>query len=304
MNDFRKRLAAPGVLITDGAWGTELARRGLPAGVAPESWNIERPDDVRAVAAGYVAAGADVILTNTFGGTRIKLAKTGLDAKAAEVNRLGARLSKEAALVPSERERGDRALVFASIGPTGELVEPLGELTEDAAVAAFAEQVRALVAGGVDGFCIESFSDLVEAKAALRAVRSVGATHASPLPAVVSLTFEKGARGYATMMGVTPERAAKELEAAGADVVGANCGVGSAQAVDIARLMKSATSLPLWIKPNAGLPRLVGGQTVFPESPEEFVANVREIVRAGAKFVGGCCGSTPAHIRRLAASLL
>ena len=290
MNEFRKRLTAPGALVTDGATGTELARRGLAADPAYEVWNIESPDDVRAVAASYVAAGADIILTNTLGGTRIKLEKAGLADRTVDINRRAAEIAKEAG--------GDRALVFASVGPTGELVEPLGELAAEAAVAAFAEQVRALVAGGVDGFCIESFSDLVEAKAALQAVREN-----SKLPTVVSLTFEKGARGYATMMCVTPERAAKELEAAGADVVGANCGVGSAQAVDIARLMKSATKLPLWIKPNAGLPQLIGGKTVFPESPEEFVANVRKIVAAGAKFVGGCCGSTPAHIRLLARSL-
>ncbi len=297
MNDLRKRLGEGRVLITDGATGTELSRRGLPPGVAPEAWNIERPDDVRAVAVAYVAAGADVILTNTFGGTRLKLEKSGLAARTADVNRLGARISKEAA--------GDRAFVFASVGPTGELLEPLGELTQERALEAFAEQVCALALGGVDGFCIESFSDLAEAKVALLAVREN-----STLPVVVSLTFEKGppredsgqAR-YATMMGVTPEQAARELESAGADAVGANCGVGSAQAVEITRLMKSATELPLWIKPNAGLPTLVGGRTVFPETPEEFAANARKIVRAGARFVGGCCGSTPAHIRAVAASL-
>ena len=291
MNDFRRRLAGAGVLIADGAWGTELAWRGLAPGIAPEAWNVERPDEVRAVAAAYVAAGADVILTNTFGGTRFKLSKAGLADRTADVNRFGAQISKDAA--------AGNALVFASIGPTGELIEPLGEISEGAAEAAFAEQVRALVAGGVDGFVIESFSDLGEAKGALKAVREN-----STLPAVVSLTFEKGARGYATMMGVTPEQAAKELEAAGVAAVGANCGIGSAQAVEIARLMKPATRLPIWIKPNAGLPQLVQGKTVFPETPDEFAANGVLIARAGASIIGGCCGSTPEHIRRLAASLL
>ena len=290
MDAFKRRMTGPNILIADGATGTQLTARGLPVEVAHEVWNLKRPDEVRAVAASYVAAGADVILTNTLGGTRFKLEHAGLAARVEEVNRAAAALAKEAA--------GEKALVFASIGPTGELLEPLGEVTEADAVAAFAEQVRGLVAGGVDGFCIESFSDLAEAKAALRAAREN-----SSLPAVVSMTFAKGARGYATMMGVTPEQAARELDAAGADVVGANCGVGSEQAVDIARLMRPATKLPLWIKPNAGLPRLVGGKTVFPESPEEFVAHAVAIARAGAKFVGGCCGTTPAHIRLLAETL-
>lgn len=290
MNDLKNILSGTRARVADGAWGTELSRRGLPPGTAPEAWNLSHPDEVREVGSAYVEAGAGIILTNTFGGSSFKLEKASLAGQVAEVNREGARISKRAA--------GTRALVFASIGPTGELLDPLGDLAESDAVAAFAEQAGALAAGGVDGFVIESFSDLAEAKAALRAVREV-----SKLPVVVSLTFAKDARGFATMMGVTPEEAARELEAAGADAVGANCGIGSAQAVEITRLMKAATALPIWIKPNAGLPKLVGGKTVFPESPEEFAANLREAVNAGASIVGGCCGSTPEHIRRLVAAL-
>ncbi|HUV39229.1 MAG TPA: homocysteine S-methyltransferase family protein, partial [Planctomycetota bacterium] len=175
MKRLGKRLAQKRLLIADGAWGTELVRRGLEPGVPPERWNLERPDDVRAVAADYVAAGADIVLTNSFGGSPIKLAKSGLAHEASEINRLAARLSKDAA--------GDRALVFASIGPTGEFLAPLGTLSEEDAVAAFAVQVKAFVAGGADGVVVESMSDLVEAKAGLRAVREN-----SDLEVVVTLT--------------------------------------------------------------------------------------------------------------------
>ena len=284
MDTLKKLLAGKGTLVTDGATGTQLAARGLPDGVVPEVWDLERPDDVRAVAASYVEAGSDVILTNTFGATRFKLAHSGLEKRVLDVNRAAAKAAKEAA--------GGKALVFASVGPTGGMIEPLGDLAEADVISAFAEQARGLVEGGVDGFCIESFSDLAEAKAALKGIRE-----ASTLPVVVSLTFSKGARGYATLMGVSPEQAARELEAAGADAVGANCGIGSAQGVEIAQLMRPATKLPLWIKPNAGLPQLVDGKTIFPESPEEFVKNALRIAKAGVAFVGGCCGTTPAHIR-------
>jgi len=281
------------VVVADGAWGTELARRGLPAGAAPELWNAERPDEVRAVAASYVAAGSDVILTNTFGGSPPKLAKAGLEGRCDELNRLGAELSKEAA-----GGGGDTALVIASVGPTGELLEPLGTLTEGDAVSFFARQICALAAGGADGVVMETFIDLAEAKAALRAAKE-----ATDLPAVVSMTFEKGAAGYATVMGVTPERAAKELTAAGADAVGANCGSGIDNMVDVARLLRPATDLPVWIKPNAGMPELVDGRTVFRQTPEEMVARVADLVAAGASVIGGCCGTTPEHIRAIVAEV-
>jgi len=278
------------VLLADGAWGTELARRGLAAGDTPELWNADRPDDVEAVARGYVDAGSDIILTNTFGGTRIKLAKSDAADRVAELNRRGAEISKRAA--------GDDALVFASIGPTGEFMAPLGTHTEGEFIACFAEQIAACVEGGADGLCIESMSDLGEAKAALAAVR-----RACSLPVVVSLTYERGQRGYATMMGVRPEQAAAELDAAGADLIGANCGAGIEQAVEIVALLRSATARPLWIKPNAGLPELIDGKTVFRQSPADMAARAPDLIDAGANVIGGCCGSTPAHIQAIAAAL-
>ena len=288
MKGLKERLEEKKVLISDGAWGTQLAERGLAAGECPELWNRERPDDVKAVAAAYVEAGSDIILTNTFGGSRLKLAKDSLGDEVADLNRLGASISRGAA--------GQNALVFASVGPTGEFMEPLGTISEAEIVACFAEQVKALVEGGADGIVIETMTDLAEAKAALRAVRE-----ASSLPAVVSMTFERGARGFATMMGVGPERAAAELEEAGADVVGSNCGSGIENMIEVARLMRSATGLPLWIKSNAGLPELVEGKTVFRETAEEMAGRFAELVEAGASVIGGCCGTTPDHIRALAA---
>ena len=285
--DWKTLLKEKAVLIADGAWGTQLAAAGLPAGEAPEAWNAEHPEAVAAVARGYVEAGADIILTNTFGGTRWKLEKAGLGERTAELNRLGAALSR--------REAEGRAWVFASVGPTGEFVAPLGLRSEEEFVACFAEQIAAVVEGGADGLCIESMSDLGEAKAALKAARQV-----CGLPAVVSMTFARGPRGFATMMGVRPEQAAAELDAAGADIVGANCGSGIANMLEVARLMRGATARPLWIKSNAGMPELVGGRTVFRETPDDMAARVPELLETGANLIGGCCGTTPEHIRRLA----
>jgi len=286
MKGFKELLKEKKVLIADGAWGTELSKRGLQPGDCPEKWNLDHAADVKAVAAAYVQAGADVILSNTFGGNPLKLAKAGLEQRVEEVNRLGASISKEAA-------RG-KALVFASVGPTGEFMEPLGTITEQQMVECFARQARALAEGGADGIVIETFTDLAEARAALRAVKENTA-----LPAAISMTFSRGPAGFATMMGVKPQQAAEVLEAAGADIVGSNCGTGIKDMIEVARLMRPATSLPLWIKPNAGLPELVGGKTVFRETPAEMAKHFKALVDAGANVIGGCCGTTPEHIRML-----
>jgi len=288
MPNWKDRLRERKLLISDGAWGTTLAARGLAVGDAPEHWNLERPDEVRAVAAAYVEAGADIVLTNTFGGSRFKLAPAGLEGEVARINRRGAELSREAA--------GDRALVFASIGPTGLFLAPLGTISEQEMIDGFAEQVTALVEGGADGIVIETMTDLGEAKAALRAAKEN-----ADLPVVVSMTFDKGQRGFATMMGVRPEQAAVELDAAGADVVGTNCGAGIEAIVEVVRLLRPATRRPIWAKPNAGLPELVAGRTVFRETPEHMVSFLPALAEAGAQHIGGCCGTTPDHIRLFAA---
>jgi 5-methyltetrahydrofolate--homocysteine methyltransferase len=284
MISWKEWLEKKRVLIADGGWGTELIKQGLKPGEIPEVWNIDRPEGVRAVATSYVKAGADIILTNTFGGNPLKLAKMGLGQRTAEINRLGAEISKEAA-------RG-RCLVFGSIGPTGEFMKPLGTATETDMVRCFAEQVKALLAGGLDGIVIETMTDLAEAKAALRAAREN-----TSLPVVVCMTFDKKRSGYATLMGVRPGQAASELEKAGADIVGANCGAGIDNMIEVAQLIRQSTPLAIWCKPNAGLPEFVDGNTVYRETPEEMASRLRAIVEAGASIVGGCCGTSPAHIQ-------
>jgi len=290
MRDSRERIEEKGTLIADGAWGTELANRGLPPGMPPERWNLENPSAVREVAAAYTDAGADIILTNSFGGTKIKLARIGLGERVAEVNRAAARISREAA--------GDRALVFASVGPTGEFLEPYGTLEEAELIAVFEEQIHALADGGADGIVIETMSDLGEARCALRAARA-----ACALPVAVTMTFERKRAGMVTMMGVEPLQAAEALADAGADIIGANCGAGIADLIEVARAMASVPGAVVWAKPNAGLPQLVGGRTIFRETPEAMAARAGELVEAGARIVGGCCGTTPDHIRAIARAL-
>ncbi len=289
MNVIAQLLADKTILVADGSWGTQLAARGLPAGVAPEQWNLDNPDTVRSLGADYVAAGSDMILTNTFGGNPLKLDKVGLGGRALEINRIGARLSREAA--------GNDALVIGSIGPTGEFIQPLGLISENEMVAVFAEQVRGLAEAGVDAILIETMTDLGEAVAGLKAARE-----GFDGPVICSMTFDKGVASYATMMGVKPEQAAAELQAAGADVVGANCGAGADLVVDVIALMRPATDLPLWAKPNAGLPELIKGETVFKETPEQMATRFPDLVEAGANIIGGCCGTTPEHIRALVAA--
>jgi len=284
--DWKKKLSRKGVLVLDGAWGTEMMKRGLVPGECPELWNLNRPDDIRAIARAYREAGADIILTNTFGGSYFKLKKAGVSSRVKEINKKGVELS---------REVSEDSLVFASIGPTGEFLKPLGAIAEDEMVSCFSEQVKAFVEGNADGVIIETMTDINEAKCALKAVKE-----SSTLPVAVSMTFDKGERGYATMMGITPEKAVVELEKAGADIVGSNCGSGIENLVEIAGIIRPVTTLPLWIKPNAGVPQLEEGKTVYRETPEEMVRFIPDLIKAGVSMIGGCCGTTPEYIRLIA----
>lgn len=286
MGGWKKRLCSKGILVLDGAWGTEMIKRGLVPGECPELWNLNRPDDIRAIAGSYQRAGADIILTNTFGGNYFKLKKIGFSSKVKQINKRGVELSKEVA---------KDSLVFASIGPTGEFLEPLGLIKEEEMIACFKQQVEAFIEGGADGVVIETMSDLNEAKCALRAVKEN-----SNFPVAVSMTFSKGEKEYATVMGITPEKAAKELEKSGADIVGANCSFGIEDMVEVARIMRSVTHLPLWIKPNAGVPQLKEGKIIYPETPEQMVKFVPDLIKEGVSMIGGCCGTTPEHIRLIA----
>ncbi len=285
MRDWRKILDFKKVLVLDGAWGTEMIKRGLLPGECPELWNVSHPDRVRAIAASYVDAGSDIILTNTFGASSIKLRRAGAEKQAGEINKRGVELS---------REVSGRSLVFASIGPTGEFMSPVGTITEKELISSFAEQVRAFAEAGADGVVVETMTDLGEATCAVKAVRENSA-----LPVAVSMTFDKGRGGFATIMGVPPEKAATELEKIGVDITGSNCGGGARSLLEVAGIMKGFTNLPLWIKPNAGMPVLEGGKTVYRETPEEMAGFAHGLLEIGVSFIGGCCGTTPAHIAEI-----
>jgi len=279
-------------LCTDGAWGTELMKLGGRPGELKDLWNLTAPEKVFQVARSYVEAGSQVILTNTFSGNRIVMASHGVQGRVTEVSRAGAEISKRAA-------RG-RAYVFGSIGPTGKMVS-MGDLSPQEAEDVFAEQAAALEAGGVDAIVVETQTDLEEARAAIK-----GCLRASSLPVGVSFTFNSGKDKTRTMMGATVAQAHELALSTGASFVGANCGVGIDSYVTVARLFSECErKLPVWIKGNAGKPEPgPGGQTAYRGTPEIFARAVEPLLAAGVRFVGGCCGSTPEHIRAIVMAMV
>jgi 5-methyltetrahydrofolate--homocysteine methyltransferase len=285
---LRQRLSGKGVLVADGATGTMLQAAGLTEGTAPESWNLTHPEKILDLHRAYLEAGSQIILTNSFGGSRFRLGKKGLQDKVQEVNRAAAALAKEAA--------GQEAFVAGSMGPTGELMKPLGTLSYVVALEAFAEQAEALAEGGVDAILVETMSDLNEAKAAI-----VGAKQATDLPILCTLSFDTQRH---TMMGVSPRRAAKEMWPLGLVAIGGNCGKTLDDMEEVLRQMgKAVPEATLMAKPNAGLPRLVDGQAVYDVTPQVMAEYALRYAELGAKIIGGCCGSTPAHIKAMAAAL-
>lgn len=278
MHPTIEKLITTGSIVTDGAWGTQLQVRGLAIGEFPDAWNLTQPERVSEVARTYVNAGSRVILTNTFGANRIRLAENSLADRVVEINRRGVEISREAA--------DGKAAVFASIGPVGKLLIEEGVNAGDV-LAAFTEQAKALAAGGADALVVETMSDLEEAKLAVAAARTTG------LPVVACMVFDSGKNLDRTMMGITPEQAAQALTAAGADVIGANCGQGILGFVPICQRLRAATDRPIWMKPNAGLPQLVDGRAVYTGTPEDFAGQVPTLIAAGADFIGGCCGTSP-----------
>lgn len=270
------------LLITDGAWGTELQARGLAAGECPDGWNLTHADSVLAVAAAYADAGSQIVLTNTFRANRIALTGYGLADRADAINRAGVELSRRGA--------AGRAKVFASIGPSGKMLVA-GEVTEDALRSAYLEQAQALAAAGADALVIETMSDINEAAIAVEAARTTG------LPVAACMVYDTGRNKDRTMMGTTPEQATARLVEAGADIVGANCGCGIEGYVAIAARLRAATDRPIWIKANAGLPELVDGRVTYRMTPDQFAAHARKM--EGVSYIGGCCGTTPEFIRAL-----
>lgn len=289
MKTLMERIAQGDILISDGAMGTFLHAKGLEAGECPESWCVTHPDIVRGIAQAYVEAGSDIVETNSFGGSSFKLRAYGMAQRAAEFNRAAAALAKEAV--------AGKGYAAASAGPTGHIAEEEGgDVTEEQFYDAFKEQAAALAAGGADAICIETMSSLAEAGAAIRAAREN-----TSLPVICTFTFEAGVKGFRTMMGVRPDRAAKAALAAGAAIVGANCGNGIVNMIEITRQIRAAVpDTPILIHANAGAPVVEGGVACYKETPEFMAEKVGELIAAGANIIGGCCGTTPLHVAAMA----
>ena len=283
-----QRLASDEVLIADGATGTMLLEAGLPTGMPGEAWVLERPEVIMQLHRAYLEAGSQIVLTSTFGGTRARLEAAGLEVQAAEINRRAAELARQSA--------GDDRYVGGDVGPTGEMMVPIGPLTYETAVELFAEQAQALAEGGADCIYIETMSDLNEAKAAVE-----GARQGCDLPVFCTFSFDTHGR---TSMGVSPTQAAQAMAALGVPAIGANCGHAPEEALDILPQMhESAPKAYLIAKPNAGVPRMIKRQVVYDATPERMAELTLRYVELGARIVGACCGSSPAHIAAIATAI-
>ena len=284
MHPLIESLIKTGPVVTDGSWGTQMQARGLKRGECPDSWNLSHPEQVIEVARQYVDAGSQIILTNTFGGSRLSLEKYKLGHKAVEINMAGVRISKKAA--------GEHAYVFASIGPSGKMLITR-ETTEEELQNAFEEQANAQVSAGADGIIVETMIDIVEAGIAANAAKQTG------LPVIVSMVFDSGEHRDRTMMGNTPEEFVAEIAKIGVDGIGANCGQGIEAFLPICTRMRQATDLPIWMKPNAGLPEVVDDKAVFRTTAQEFAQYIPDLIQAGANFIGGCCGSDREFVKAI-----
>jgi 5-methyltetrahydrofolate--homocysteine methyltransferase len=284
MGKLLDRLIQLPLLIGDGAWGTFLYEKGLLAGDCPEYWNISRPEIVKNIALSYVKAGSDIIETNSFGANSIKLNQYNLASLAYKINFEAARLSRNAA--------GEALIVLGSIGPTGKILM-MGEISEEQLYDSFTEQAKALEQGGADALIIETMSDAEEARIALKAVREQ-----TKCDIVLSFTFSKTSYGFRTMMGTSPEEVMNEFSADQHLIIGSNCGNGINDMISITKLFAHLNSKRIIMaQPNAGSPVYLDGKTVFPESPEDMVAHLPELIKSGVRIIGGCCGTTPDHIK-------
>ena len=284
MMQLRDRLTQIKPIIADGAMGTMLFQRGLKPGECLERMNLEHPEVLEEIARLYFEAGAEIIQTNTFGGSPLKLAMYSLENKTEEINARAVQAVRKVV--------ADKAYVSASCGPTGKLLEPFGDTKPDQIFESFRRQLNVVIGEGVDLICIETMTDLNEAILAVKAARSISAK----IPICATMTFDKTPRGFYTIMGVTIEQAVKGLTEASTDIIGSNCGNGIEKMIAIAHEFKKQTTPPIIIQSNAGLPIMKGGELIYNETPEFMAEKSRELLSAGVKIIGGCCGTTPAHI--------
>lgn len=293
MLSLLERIKNHDVLIADGAMGSLLMARAkdLIKGKCPEYINLSRPDILEEIATLYLNAGAEIIQTNTFGGSPLKLADYHLDDQMATINR--------AAIMAVKKVVGDTAYVSASCGPSGKMLKPYGTISPEVMFDNFAKQMKVIIESGADIICIETMTDITEATIAVKAARAIS----TEIPIMATMTYNATPRGFFTMMGVTIEKAAKELEAAGANIIGSNCGNGIDNMILIAQEYQKWSSLPLIIQSNAGLPELKDDIAIYPETPEYMAAKSKVLKELGVAIIGGCCGTTPEHIRAIAAAI-
>ena len=287
MKKITERIKKGEILVSDGAWGTYLHAKGLSSSECPELWNINHTEEVKDIPQSYLKAGADLVETNSFGANSFKLSHYGLSNRVFELNETAAKISRQAA--------GSDGIVMGSVGPTGKILM-MGDVAADEIYEAYKEQVIALDKGGVDAIIIETMSDLDEAKLAIKAAKENTACEV-----ICTMTFERTVDGeYRTMMGVSPTEMVHELVPEGVDIIGANCGNGIEGMVDIVKEIRQADrDIPILVHANAGMPVYQDGETIFPETPEQTASYVKEIVNAGVNIIGGCCGTTPEHIRQI-----
>lgn len=291
MSDNIKSLLSQKILVGDGAMGTMLQAAGLTAGQCPEEWNISHSEEIAKIQKAYLDAGSDIIETNSFGGNKYRLGFHGFGDSVSLFNQKSAEVARS--VCPEGK------FVAGSVGPTGEFLEPMGELTKDQLIDVFKEQIEALLTGGVDILVIETMSDIGEAGAAIDAAKQL----TTDIPIFATMTYEKHATGYRTMMGIQPSDMVSPLIDAGADVIGANCGTGMEDMTEIVKAIRAKTDFPLLVQANAGLPVQEGSKTYYKESPQDRGQSVKQILQLGVNIIGGCCGTTPEHINATRAAV-
>jgi 5-methyltetrahydrofolate--homocysteine methyltransferase len=287
MRSLINRLKDGEILVADGAIGTMLMDYGLKPGEPPESFNLTRPQVLEEIASLYLDAGVDIIQTNTFGASPLRLSIYSLEDKMEEINRN--------AVLAVRKVVKDQAYIAASCGPSGKLLKPYGDTEPEEVYNSFERQIKALVSAGVDAICIETMTDLVEATLAIKAVKAVSPS----TPVMATMTFDPTPRGFYTVMGASVKESAQRLQQAGADIIGSNCGNGIENMIKISQEFKKHSTLPIIIRSNAGLPEMQGDKPIYPETPEFMAEKAKELIQSGVSIIGGCCGTTPQHIQAI-----